>query len=235
MKEVEPSVLAEYWACDENVLVAAAAHVYDKRLVAGDFFRKLYRSRSGVGAFEREQNAFVFCKELNRVQSLAVQRACKFNAAFFAKGGKLRADSAIVKACADRAGRQSLSVVVKQKAAFVALHDSDAARVSCHARGVLSNVGANASRFHRDKARLFLVDERSEKSDGVGAASAAGYHRADFDSPLGALLFNFAADHALEFANDVRERRGPKSASQNVMGAVRIRRPVAHRFVDRVL
>ena len=49
VEEVEPFCGAENRACDENILVTAAAHVDDDSLVAWDLFCELHCGGSCVG------------------------------------------------------------------------------------------------------------------------------------------------------------------------------------------
>ena len=70
----------KFRAGDEDVLVAATAHVNDDRLVLRNLLCDFHGGGSGVGAFEGEEYAFVFRKEAHRVENVLIEDAHEFDA-----------------------------------------------------------------------------------------------------------------------------------------------------------
>ena len=102
-----------------------------------------------------------------------------------------------------------------------------ACRPVCHAL---------AARLEAVQAHRRVVEERGEDADGVRAAADAGGHGVrQRAGELEHLPAGLVADHPLEVAHHGRERVRPGDRAQQVVGAVDVGDPVAHRLVDRVL
>jgi hypothetical protein len=112
----------------------------------------------------------------------------------------------------------------------------DAGAAAQQGCAMLGAVEAAAGRLDADQPHLLVGDELGEGAHRVGAAAHAGDHRvgqaALFRQHLGA---RFLADHALELAHHQREGVGAGDGAEQIVRVGEARRPVAQRFVDRVL
>ena len=75
LEEFLPLFGAEHRARDKDVLVTAATHIDDERLVLRKFLCDFHGSGTCVSAFESKENAFVAGKELHRFQGFLVEDA----------------------------------------------------------------------------------------------------------------------------------------------------------------
>ena len=96
-------------------------------------------------------------------------------------------------------------------------------------------IEAFPGRLDADQPHVVL-EEIGEQADRVGPAADAGDNRIrQAANLLDDLRPRFAADDPLEFAHHGRERMRARRRPQQVMSGLEARRPVAQRFVDRVL
>src|SRR4051794_21752957 len=93
---------------------------------------------------------------------------------------------------------------------------------------------ALARRFDADEA--YVVEEVREQADRVRAAPDARDHRIGQASELVEdLRARFPADHPLELAHHDWEGMRARRRAKQIMGGLEARRPIAQRFVDRIL
>ena len=147
----------------------------------------------------------------------------------------MRPDSHVVKTCRNGAGRHRLAVFIDEEAALVTLHNTFAARVTCHAGCVFAHVRANTTRFRTNQAHVLVFDKRGEHANGIASATHAGDNRSDIDVAFCSLALDFFADDGLERTDDIRERRRAEGGTEHVVSVLEIRGPVAHRLVHGIL
>src|SRR5512135_790196 len=130
-------------------------------------------------------------------------------------------------------GPQYVAVVVLKQETLGALeHAKGAAR---EPRGMLAGDNPPPSCLHPDHLHFRVVDKMMEEPHRIAAAADAG------DEIIGQpafriehLFFGLLADDGLKVPYDQRKRVRTEDSPENIMGGPDIRRPVAHRLVDRV-
>ncbi len=127
-----------------------------------------------------------------------------------------------------------LPVFVLQQVGAIAVQHTRAA--ADQRRSVPAGIDAVAGGFNADQLHGFIVDIRVKDAHRVRSAAHARDHRIRLTAnQLGHLHLAFVADHALEIADHHRVRVRTGHRAEDVEGAVDVRDPIAHRFVQRVL
>src|SRR5450631_2344324 len=112
----------------------------------------------------------------------------------------------------------------------------NAGRSARETRRVLTEQRASSAGLDAYQLHAVIADERVEQTDRVAASSDAGksgIRQAAFAlQNLGARL---DANHAMKVANHYRIRMRSQSGTQQVIGIVNVRHPVAHRLANGVL
>src|SRR5205085_4013832 len=148
--------------------------------------------------------------------------------------GMLRADAGIVEAGRHGVGLGDLSVRVLEQISAVAVQDTGTPGAQrCRVPAARESL---ARGFDADQPDARLADVRMEDSHGVRATADAGDHRVGLAARhLLHLLDAFLANHRLEVTHHHRVGMRPGDRADDVEGALDVRHPVAHGFVERVL
>ncbi|KAG1249701.1 hypothetical protein G6F65_019027 [Rhizopus arrhizus] len=124
-------------------------------------------------------------------------------------------------------------LILKEVAATPMQH----AQPACaNAGGVLRGVDSMAPGFHAVQLDLGLTQKGVEEADGVGAAADAGDHHVGQPARLlQDLRSGLFADHLLELPDHPRVRVRSGAGTQQVVGVVGARDPIADGRIHRIL
>lgn len=191
-----------------HVLVAAPGQVDDDQPVLAQLLADLQRTRQGVGALDRGDDALRAREQAQGLHGRVVGDRAVLAAAAVLEVGVLGADARVVQTGRDRVRLGDLALLVLEDVGPRTVQDAGLARGQ---RGrVLAGLDAVPGGLAADEAYVRVGDEGVEEADGVRAAADAGDRRVgEASCALQDLAAGLDADHAVEVADHGREGCGP--------------------------